>query len=486
MLLPRQDPPPPSNNGGSSSTKTAIIVVVLIIIILSFAVLSFLLLKHVRQRHENPKYVPTQYLKARWRTWQPRGLTMSKGAYSSRLQANDSAPTLHARSARSSAHLSDLERAQAAEVTEGSGASVDRHTSVRSVMTLPAYSHSVRENERVLAREGERGGIDVVIEAPETEQEEEDRREEEMSSLYQIRLQRRQEIADREDRRRRRREARARGDFATLQQLRQESLTQAQAREISGAAAMIAEHQSQSRDRRVSSVSYADLGVARHDGTRLRGNSTDSDNRPLLDSAASIGGGSIRPWSTHDSLRAHRRDRSASSVMSVSDLEPSDNELDIIPPFGRAGSDFEVVSLNQAHSHTHSRNVSRSHTPIGNRSRAGSGAVRPSIDTQAPDLGDQPIPPFSPPNYESTGGFEDAPPYTSPVEQRAPVSPLERQHPEPPRPPTIRTMSQSGAPLLPEIGRLPSIRIAEATPVEPRTPDSFATAFEEGHRGRQR
>lgn len=104
-------------------------------------------------------------------------------------------PTLHLRSENRSARNStqnilDLERAQAAEAGQDetvAGATVDRNTSVRSVMTLPAYSRSVRENERILAREGERDGIDVVLEAPETEMEEEERREEEMESLYQIR-----------------------------------------------------------------------------------------------------------------------------------------------------------------------------------------------------------------------------------------------------------------------------------------------------------
>ena len=376
-----------------------------------------------------------------------------KGGYSARLQNDRSAPTLHPRSDNRSARNSvqnmlDLERAQ---MGEQNGATVDRNTSVRSVMTLPAYSRSVRENERVLAREGERDGIDVVVEAPESEDEAEGRREQEMESLYQIRLQRRQEIEQRDDRRRRRREARARGDFQELQRIRQESLAATEAREISGAVAMIAEHQSQTRDRRVSSVSYADLGVARHDGTRIRANSNESD-RPLLDSAASISGdGVARPWSTHDSLGAHRRDRSGSTAMSASDV--SDNELDM-PPFGRAGSDFEVVTMNQS---THSRNASRAHSPLGPRSRASSSALaRPSVDTA--DLGEGRMEAVGPPSYEGEG-FEEAPAYTSPVQERAP---------EPSRSFHERTNSSTGAPLLPEIGRLPSIRIADATPIEPR------------------
>jgi hypothetical protein len=379
---------------------------------------------------------------------------MPKGNYSARLQDNRSVPTLHLRSenrsARASAvNLPDLERVQVAETGQtGAGATVDRQTSVRSVMTLPTYSKSVRENEQILGREGERGGIDIVVEQPETLNEEEERREEEMDSLYQIRMQRRREIAEREERRRLRREARDRRDYTTLERLRQESRLRAEDQDLSSAAAMIAEHQSRSQERRVSSVSYAEIGVARHDGSRVRANSSESQ-RGLLDSAASIGGGTIRPWSTHDSasLASHTRDRSASSVISVSD---NGSEMEA-PPFGRAGSDYEIVTMNQSHS----RNASHSHTSLASRSRASSynGSIRPSVETGV-DLGDERIPTGEPPAYESTG-FEEAPPYTSPVRESA-----SELRPEMDR-------SGSGAPILPGIGRLPSIRIGESTPIEP-------------------
>lgn len=336
-------------------------------------------------------------------------------------------------------------------------------------MTLPAYSRSVRENERVLAREGERDGIDVVIEAPETEMEEETRRDEEMESLYQIRLQRRQEVEEREDRARRRREARLRGDHAELERIRQERVLAHEQREAAGAAAMIAEHQQRTaeRDRRVSSVVYASLGVARHDGTRIRANSNESD-RPLLDSAASISGGdNLRPWSTQDTYSTHHRNRSQNgSFASASDDGDGLETVDISerPPFGRSGSDFEIVTLNQSRS----RNNSTAHSPAGGRSRASTntGPVRPSIDTgrASSDLGHA-IPSVDPPSYDAEG-FEEAPPYTSPIEQRAPrtmdrlVTGVERS----------RSRSANGAPLLPEIGRLPSIRIGEPTPIEPHRP----------------
>ena len=440
--------------------------VVSIFIVITICIIAYILLKSLRRSHSNPKYVPTQYLKRKWEAWDPAGF-VSKGSYSARLQDNPSVPTLHLRSENrsnrgSALNLPDLERAEAAETAEngtGAGATVDRHTSVRSVMTLPAYSKSVRENEQVLGREGERDGIDVVLEHPETIDEEEERREDEMESLYQIRLQRRREIAEREQRRRERREARARGDYVTLERLRQESALRAEERDISGAAAMIQEHQSRSRDRRVSSVSYAELGVARHDGTRIRANSSESE-RPLLDSAASIGGGTIRPWSTHDSasIRSHLRDRSASSVISVSD---NDSEINIVPPFGRAGSDYEVVSMNQPHS----RNTSHNHTPLVSRSRASSntGPVRPVVDTSI-DVGEAQIPSAEPPSYDSAG-FEEAPAYTSPTRERNSAPQL--------RPDPRRMFSDSGAPVLPDIGRLPSIRIADATPIESGTDISW-------------
>jgi len=462
-----------------------------IAIVISIIVLAYIALKAIRVRHSSSKYIPTALLKRKWERWNPHGLTNTKGgAYSNHLQGDPSVPTLHLRSEDRSARNSalNLARAQTEEVlqdigVDGAGATVDRHTSVRSVMTLPAYSRSVRENERVLAREGERAGIDVVIEAPETVEEEEERREEEMHGLYQIRVQRRQEIDERDDRRRRRREARARNDYPELQRIRQESLLARERREIAGAAAMIAEHQSRSRERRVSSVSYAELGVARHDGTRLRANSNESD-RPLLDSAASISGGaSIRPWNSRDSLSVHRRDRSASSAMSISDT--SDLEVDM-PPFGRAGSDFEVVTLNQGPA-THSRSASGVRTSPGNHSRASSSVtapVRPSLDTLGSDIGDASIPIIEPPSYDGAG-FEQAPPYESPVRTQAPEPEPDLQLQPPQRPPHAeRTYSHTGAPLLPEIGRLPSIRIAAATPVEPTREVEWPGTARDRSRGR--
>jgi hypothetical protein len=277
---------------------------------------------------------------------------------------------------------------------------VDRHTSVRSVMTLPPYAPAPRDDERVLGREGERAGMDNVIELPETVDDEEGRREEEMESLYQIRLARRVEAADREARRQARREARARGDVQALADIRRRA---EEAADLSVSQMLIAEHQSntRARERRVSSVAYGDLGVARHDGTRLRANSTESDNRPLLDSAASISGQShhSRAYSGHTldpdthqrglsitSLGSHASDDYdfTDAVRTGSHSQPSPNGM---------SDDFEVVSLHPERSHSGSR------------------AATPNIE----------IP------REQAPAYEDPPNYESPIQTRAPQLPnLER------------------------------------------------------------
>jgi hypothetical protein len=296
----------------------------------------------------------------------------------------------------SGAATSDPERQDRNATTAG----VDRHTSVRSVMTLPPYAPAPREDERVLGREGERAGMDNVIELPETADDEEGRRENEMESLYQIRLARRIEAADREARRQARREARARGDIQALADIRRRA---EEAADLSVSQMLIAEHQSntRARDRRVSSVAYGDLGVARHDGTRLRANSNESDHRPLLDSAASISGQSnhSRAYSSNTlGPDTHRRGLSVTSFGSRAsdDYDFTDavrtGSQSRQSPNGTS-EDFEVVSLHPERSHS------------------GSPA--------APPRGNIPA--------EQAPAYEDPPNYESPVTTRAPQLPsLER------------------------------------------------------------
>jgi hypothetical protein len=163
-----------------------------------------------------------------------------------------------------------------------------RGHSIRSIITLPSYSRLPKEEEQVIGREGERADMDMVLEFPETADEEEDRREGEMESLYQIRLRRREELAEREDRQRQRREALATNDFARLQQITRDSQAAREQNQNNGtsARAMLAEHQSQAGHQRFSSVSYAEVGHVRHDGSRIRANSAESEQRPLLNSEA--------------------------------------------------------------------------------------------------------------------------------------------------------------------------------------------------------
>jgi hypothetical protein len=285
---------------------------------------------------------------------------------------------------------------------------VDRHASVRSVMTLPPYSIAPRPTEQVLGREGERAGIDLVIEQPETVDEEEERREEEMESLFQIRQARRQEAQDREERRRQRREARQRGDIEALNRLQRESRQRAQ-RQQSGQNAstqLIADHQGRNRDRRVSSVQYQDIGIARHDGSRVRATSFEGDDRPLLSSAASINGagGSRQSLGLHQ----HGRDRSTVSFQSVSSIgsrQSSDDGTDPNRSTSRIGQDFEVISLDP---------------DVPSRSRASSTAAPLTTSTSHAS---STIPPTEPPPNYDDGQWGDAPPYESPVTRTNPEFP---------------------------------------------------------------
>lgn len=150
-------------------------------------------------------------------------------------------------------------------------------------MTLPEYrSVAEPDKERTIGREGERGGIDTVIEFPESITEEEERREEHMAALYEIRLARQIERA----------EARENGSNGSRRNRHQNSLGPATGRSRDGssstslAAALAAV---QERDRRLSNVAYAEVGYARPDGTRVRADSAASDNLPLLSSSASMG-----------------------------------------------------------------------------------------------------------------------------------------------------------------------------------------------------
>lgn len=368
---------------------------------------------------------------------------------------------------------------------------VDRNTSVRSVMTLPAYSQAPKESEQVIGREGERAGMDTVVEFPENADDEETRREDEMESLYQIRVARRREMADRERRRQERREARDRGDWDRLEELRTQSRLRADPTNASlatdiTAATLLAEHQSRGRDRRVSSVSYADVGKVRHDGSRLRANSEESERGGLLDGAAPMGEGQGRTRATSGSssffsvfTRPHVRDRSASSLS----LSTAASELDdthppqITPPLIQEGGRHTRHRRSPRGSDVAADLTSES-SPVAQR-------FTPEASSGSDDIGDSHIPPplgpapsaiSQPPDYDARWG--EAPAYQSPAQERGFVATSSFQNePAELHADTISSRRDgplaripSKAPKLPLIHTLPSINVEGAT--EPNTPSS--------------
>lgn len=324
-------------------------------------------------------------------------------------------------------------------------------------MTLPAYNPSAHENEQVLGRAGDRAYIDVVIEFPEGADAEEAAREAEMEALYQVRLARRRENEEREERRRERREARERGDYVALRALQERARAGSASGGVGNGAGngggrtveeLRAEHEriKTSRSRAVSSVSYADLGVARHDGTRLRANSNESEREGLLGGAASMA------ESTHNNNN-HRRGRSGSSVLSVDTFASnSASTFDLGAGGGRsrgnsrAESPLPSLFLTETTTSQTPRRTSASGISTAGRERAGSSPEMvehddvishhsrnsPDGDSFENERGDE-FPPNSPPGYENIEletpggprsgdgvvqrriGIEPPPDYSSPV-----------------------------------------------------------------------
>ncbi|KAL8800029.1 MAG: hypothetical protein Q9182_005470 [Xanthomendoza sp. 2 TL-2023] len=407
-------------------------IVGIVIASLIVGIALYILLITLRTSHSNPRFLPTSFLKNRWRAWKPKTMKYRMFGFDpiSPLH-NDGHFNSNANSRASSRHgpsltprTNDRNSINTTEMTATNDETVNRNTSVRSIMTLPPYRPSPLPSERLIAREGERAGVDTVVEFPETAEDEEARREADMEELYQIRTARRRENDERRERRQARREARAAGDTARLEQLRIQTRLAEQALRIGGGSAgssstslprnadqMLAEHQAraESRERRVSSVSYADLGLARHDGSRIRADSMESDHRPLLDSAASMASSRHGSFAyAQPRLGPHYRNMSSASIMST-DSEPGQ----IITPYTshRSGSDPPLL------------------TPSATQGSSGSDRddVRPGEE---------------PPRYED----EEAPPYTSPVTSRAPQ--------------------------LPPLANVPSIEVEVATPASsvPATP----------------
>ncbi|KAH7413084.1 hypothetical protein BKA64DRAFT_344826 [Cadophora sp. MPI-SDFR-AT-0126] len=415
--------PTPTQTSDSGSNTPLMIPIIAAIIGVLALILGFYFIRRTRIQHKNPKYIPTPFLKKAWQKWNPSPMQHKLP------NANESLEPVSTRNNRASNRTSNPPSSFDANAVANATAGVDRNTSVRSVMTLPAYRPNALGNEQVLGREGDRGGIDVVIEFPETQDDEEARREEEMEALYQVRLARRRENEEREERRRLRREARERGDYVALREIA------ARARAASGASAgqtveeLRAEHEriKKERQRAVSSVSYGDLGVARHDGTRLRANSQDSERQGLLGDAASIAASS----------RYHRRDRSTSSILSI-DTQNSDLPS---PGLTRSRATSNVDSPRRGSQQTERR------PSTSNEGRAGS----------SPEMIEhEDVPPNSPPGYEniSLDTPHDEPPHREPPpDYTSPVLARGEQHPtiESSLPPTNTTSSTPVSPLSPEL-----------------------------------
>jgi hypothetical protein len=312
----------------------------------------------------------------------------------------------------------NLEAALSDAQTAGSGTpAVDRTTSVRSVMTLPAYRPKPTEEEQVLGREGERDGIDVVVETR-TAEEEEALRDEEMEAMYQIRAARRRQNAERDERRRRRQEARENRDVVALRELREVARERA-VRNASELEELRREHDliRETRQRAVSSVSYADVGIARADGTRIRASSTESTERVgLLSDAASIAADSL----------FHRRDRSASGATLSIDTSRTMDRPDS-PGLTTGGSGvYSLASAGRSRSRANSAATTpRVPTPSpGNTPRAGSPPE--IIDAEDADLGDVGIPP---PGYDEVSLDEVTPMHSR---RNSDVSGRVSPYPDPP------------------------------------------------------
>ena len=465
-----------------------------------------MVLRRCRAQNRKPKYIPTSFLKQRWYSWSPKS---KYGQVVSNEPTHDRSRNLSTTNTSYNPTANDAEDSAA---TAAAAAGVDRNTSVRSVMTLPAYSQAPKETEQVIGREGDRAGMDTVVEFPENPGEEEARREEEMESLFQIRQARRQEIAEREQRRQERREARARGDWARLEELTRDSRARADgarlgATAVNGsntnisAATLLVEHQSRGRERRVSAVTYASLGHVRHDGTRLRANSDESERGALLGGAAPMGEGEGHGRNRADSgssslfstlPRPHFRDRSTSSVLSISttasDLE-NRGPARPTPPSTRDGAP-SIQEPRSSEASELAGNGTSDSSPTAPR-------FTPEASTGSDDAGEAYVPAPSgsePPTYEQLE-WGDAPAYESPVSpvndsDRGAASNLDRlvRQQSATSPIAERLGSQqpaglarvpSRAPRLPDLEALPSISVEGAT--EPNTPSSTAGQWEDAH-----
>ncbi|KAG0640325.1 hypothetical protein HOY80DRAFT_884936 [Tuber brumale] len=284
--------------GDPSPQGKALIIAIVLISFLFFAIITYIILRYIRQAHPlAPKFFPEKWKK--WITWQPGIYAPTASSASPTQEPNATARREQERRERRERRRREQQQQQAS--------GVNRVESVRSIMTLPEYrAVPLPDRERTIGREGERGGIDVVVEAPETAEEEEERREEHMRALYEIRLARQLErAAERESA-----QNGGRGGSATRTAAGSRNRGNSSASSLAATLAAV-----QERERRLSEVSYAEIGVARPDGSRVRASSdvSDRDSLPLLDAGAPMGvGDSIRSGQS-----SHIRTDSALSLTST-------------------------------------------------------------------------------------------------------------------------------------------------------------------------
>lgn len=158
---------------------------------------------------------------------------------------------------------------------------IDRSESIRSVIDLPPYKSAAGDSELVIARAGDRSGIDTIVSAP-TEGYMDRLRDAEMHSLYAIRSARRRMqspnmalvIDDETELDLLHNETRAAlrlngADESTIARVVHQSPDENMIQKHSNLVKILRRRQ----EGLVSSVEYGDLGIARHDGTRLRAGS---------------------------------------------------------------------------------------------------------------------------------------------------------------------------------------------------------------------
>ncbi|KAI6357577.1 hypothetical protein MCOR25_007621 [Pyricularia grisea] len=366
-----------SNDDRGINNSTAYIVASIICGIVLLGIL-WILIRSMRARYPEPKYIPTPFLKGLWTRWTPSNLNYQRPAAGSDNRWGGASRN---GSPAAGGNSNGPDAREPMRSSAGATAAVDRHASVRSIMTLPAYRTKANDGEEVLGVAGERDGIDVVVEMPTAEQEEA-MRDEEMDALFQIRQARRRQMAEREERYARREQARTANDVVAMRAIRNEAReARAQNTEEIEALRVIQEQTKLARQRAVSAVSYAGIGEVRHDGTRARANSQESERTGLLSDAASIALSS-RPSTSLSArtLSSQGRQRSGSELS----IETA-RSRPVSPGFPTGGSTISRAS---------SRSVTPTPTP---RRLSHAGSSPELIDAAEADLGEGGT---LPPDYE--------------------------------------------------------------------------------------